>query len=124
MLATNGVTVSPGGGGSLTFDNLGSNAGVLVTAGNHTIAANTTLADSLTVLYYGAGSLNLGCELGIPPDMIGIERDAERTGPAGVELVTEVKRLLQRIDAGAIRCLHGMQRLDRKRHPDAAGIVQ
>ena len=53
------VTLTPGSGGSLAFDNFGSNAGVLISGGAHAISANVGLTDSLTVLYYGAGSLNL-----------------------------------------------------------------
>lgn len=53
------VTLSPGSGGSLAFDNLGSSAGVLISGGSHTISANVVMSDSLTVLYYAAGQLNL-----------------------------------------------------------------
>jgi len=53
------VTLTPGSGGSLTLDNLGSNAGVLISGGSHRMTANVGLMDSLTVLYYAAGQLNL-----------------------------------------------------------------
>ena len=59
LSTANNVTLTPGSGGSLTFDNLGSNAGVLISGGAHAIAANVGLTDSLTVLYYAAGILNL-----------------------------------------------------------------
>src|SRR6476660_1951774 len=55
----NNVTLNPGSGGSLTFDNLGSNAGVLISGGTHSVAANVNLTDSLTALYYAAGGLTM-----------------------------------------------------------------
>lgn len=53
------VNLTPGAGGSLTLDNLGSHSGVLVSAGSHTISSSISLTDSLSALYYGTGGLNL-----------------------------------------------------------------
>ena len=59
-----------------------------------------------------AGARDLAREIGIPPDVIGVDGDAD----AVAELVAEIVRLRERVHAGAVGGIHGMQRLDRQRH--------
>ncbi len=54
---------------------------------------------------------------GVPPHMIGVERDAE----AVAKLVTEIGGVRQRIHAGAVGGIHRMQGLKRERY---AGVVR
>src|SRR4051812_43713477 len=56
---TSGVNITPGSGGAMAFNNLGSNAGLLVSAGSHAISSPMNLMDSLSVIYWGGGSVNL-----------------------------------------------------------------
>src|SRR5262245_2546005 len=53
---------------------------------------------------------DLALELGIPPGVIDVDRDADGTGAVGVERIADIERLFDGIDAGAIGRLHGMQR--------------
>ena len=52
------------------------------------------------------------CEIGIPPDVIGIDRDAD----ALAQLVAEIVGVRERVHAGAVGGEHRMQRLDRQRY--------
>ena len=63
-----------------------------------------------------AGARDLRQQLRVPPDMIDVERDAERAGALGIETVADVERLLGRVHAGAVGRIGRMQRLDRERH--------
>ena len=55
---------------------------------------------------------DLSRQVRVPPDMIGVDRDAD----AFAQLVAEIVGMGERVDAGAIRGGHGMQRLDRERY--------
>ena len=59
-----------------------------------------------------AGALDLRLALRVPPHMVRIDRDADGAALTAIELVAQIKRLAQRIHAGAIGALHRMQRLD------------
>ena len=59
-----------------------------------------------------AGARDLAREVGIPPDVIDVDRDAD----AFAQLVAEVVGLRERVHAGAVGGEHRMQRLDRERH--------
>ena len=52
-------------------------------------------------------------ELRVPPHVVDVASDADPVA----KLVADVERLLERVDARALGGLHGMQRLDRERHP-------
>ena len=67
-----------------------------------------------------AGPLELGLELRIPPDVIRVDGHTN----AVAQPVAQIERHTQRIDATAVRRVHGMQRLDRQRHPLATGMVE
>src|SRR5262249_60941922 len=71
-----------------------------------------------------AGAGDLGGELWVPPRVVDVEGDTKRTAAAGIEYVANVEGLLQRIDAGTIGRLHGMQWLDGERHADAARVFE
>ena len=55
-------------------------------------------------------------QIRIPPDVIDVERDAERARALRIDLIANIQRLLRRIHAGAIGSVGRMQRLDRERH--------
>ena len=59
-----------------------------------------------------SGARDLALKIGVPPDVIGVDRDAD----AVAQFVAEVVRLRERVHAGAVGGVHGMQRLDRERH--------
>src|SRR6476660_3356332 len=79
----NNITLNPGSSGTLTFDNLGSNAGLLISGGSHTIAASVGLADSLTVLYYSTGALNISSNISETNAAHGIVVDGSGIGLTG-----------------------------------------
>ena len=85
---SSGVNVSPGTGGSLVFDNLGSNAGILISAGSHAINANVTLADSLSVLFWGNGTFALAGSISESNAGRSITIDGSGAGPSGGGAVT------------------------------------
>ena len=60
----------------------------------------------------------------IPPDVIDVERNAERTGALRIEPVANIQRLLRRIYAGAVRGIGRMQRLDCERHVGLLRVFQ
>jgi hypothetical protein len=71
-----------------------------------------------------AGARDLGHQLRVPPDVIDVERDADRTSAAGIERVAEVERVLRGVHAGAVGGIGRMQRLDRERQSCLLRIVQ
>ena len=60
------------------------------------------------------------CEMRVPPDVIGVDRDAE----SRAELVAQIVRVLHRVDARAVRGVHGMQRLDGERHAGGPRVLE
>ena len=54
--------------------------------------------------------------------MVDVDRHAECAAAFGVELVAQIERLLERVDTGAVGCIHRVQRLDRERDADASRI--
>ena len=68
----------------------------------------------------GAGARDLREQVGVPPDVIGVDGDAG----AVAQLVAEVERLRKRVHAGAVGGIHRMQRLDRERHAGGARARQ
>ncbi len=59
-----------------------------------------------------AGARDLPLQVGIPPDVIGVDGDAG----ALAQLVAEVVGVRERVHAGAVGGEHRMQWLDRERH--------
>jgi autotransporter-associated beta strand protein len=66
--STNGYTLSPGAGGTLTLDNSGSEGFIIVTGGSHAIAAPLTVDDNLlATVDSGAGlTISAGISQGNP----------------------------------------------------------
>jgi len=56
----------------------------------------------------------------IPPYVIRVDCDSQ----AGTELVAEIVRVLHRVHACAVGCVHGMQRLDRERHAGGTRVFE
>ena len=66
---------------------------------------------------------NLRQQLGIPPDVIDVERDAQRAGAPRIQPVANIQRLFCGVDASAVGGIGRMQRLDRQRHLRSARVV-
>ena len=64
----------------------------------------------------GTRALDAGLQIRIPPDVIDVDRHAQTGLAVRRELVAQRVRLRERVDAGAIRRVHRMERLDRERH--------
>jgi hypothetical protein len=58
------------------------------------------------------GSRDLPCEVGIPPDVVGVDCDADSVAQG----VAQVQRLRERIYTSAVGRIHRVQRLDGQRH--------
>ena len=71
-----------------------------------------------------AGARDLAHQLRVPPDVIDVERDAERAGATGIERVADVERLLGHVHAGAVGGVGRMQRLDRERDFRLPRVIQ
>ena len=80
------------------------------------------VADVIGEQPVAAGARDLRSSLGSHHTWYTSSATPERTAAAGLERVADVERLLQRVDAGALRRLHGMQRLDGERQPTARHI--
>ena len=83
-------------------------------AGGHEPVADVVSQDA------PAATHDLPRQIGVPPQMIDVNCDAD----AVAQLVAEVVGVGQRIHAGAIGRGHGVKRLDRKRHAGGTRIRQ
>ena len=63
---------------------------------------------------------DLGFEIGVPPEMIGVDHDTRTLA----ELLADIDRLGEQRDAAAVRRIHRVQRLDRERHAAGARMRQ
>jgi hypothetical protein len=68
--------------------------------------------------------VSLFAQFRIPPDVIDIDRDAERTRGRRVERGADVERLFERVHAGAIGRVHRMQGPDRQWHLAGPRVVE
>ena len=71
-----------------------------------------------------AGTGNLLLKFWIPPDVIHVHCDAECAAARRIKLVAQVESMFQRVDAGALGCLHRVQRLDGERHTNLACMFE
>src|ERR1700744_5316271 len=60
----------------------------------------------------GSGARDLRVKLWIPPDVVHVDGNTDSVA----QQVANIKRLFERVDAGAIGRVHGMQGLDSERH--------
>ena len=72
----------------------------------------------------GAGALDAGLQIGIPPDVVNVDGDTQARPAARRELIAQRVRLCERVDAGAIRRVHRVQRLDRERHAGSLRVQE
>ena len=63
-------------------------------------------------------------DLEIPPHVIDVERDAEAARTIRVQFVAKVERLPKRVDAGAFRRGHRVQRFQRQFHTGRRRVFQ
>ncbi len=67
-----------------------------------------------------AGAGDGGGEVWVPPDVIDVDGDAD----IGAKLFADIERLIDRVHAGAVGGIHGVQRLDGDLDPRGQGMRQ